>query len=129
MEEEIKLDQYIASIWRWKWFILIATALAGLVTAYAVSKPTSYTASALVQVGKVWKEPIEDLYTTSELVNSDGFLTALATKLGTTPERLKIALHAETITVGPQRASHPILVRILAGTGSAAESERLVQAA
>jgi len=108
---------------------LIAIVLAGLVTAYSESGPSTYTASALIQVGKAWKEPLEDLYTTSEVINSDGFLNALASKLGTTPGRLKNALHAETITVGPQRASHPILVRVTAGTGSSDESARLVQAA
>jgi capsular polysaccharide biosynthesis protein len=129
MDDEINLNSYIASIWRWKWFILAATALAGVVTTYFESKPATYTASALIQVGKAWKEPLEDLYTTSEVINSDGFLNALASKLGTTPGRLKNALHAETITVGPQRASHPILVRVTAGTGSSDESARLVQAA
>jgi len=129
MEEEIKLNEYIASIWRWKWLILIAIVLAGLVTAYSESGPSACTASALIQVGKAWKEPLEDLYTTSELINSDGFLNALASKLGTTPDRLKSELHAETITVGPQRASHPILVRVTAGTDSFDESARLVQAA
>jgi capsular polysaccharide biosynthesis protein len=129
MDDEINLNSYIASIWRWKWFILAATALAGVVTTYFESKPATYTASALIQVGKAWKEPLEDLYTTSELINSDGFLNALASKLGTTPARLKNAVHAETITVGPQRASHPIMVRVTAGTGSPDESARLVQAA
>ena len=129
MEEEIKLNEHIASIWRWKWLILIAIGLAGVVTAYSESGPSTYTASALIQVGKAWKEPLEDLYTTSELINSDGFLNELASKLGATPGRLKNALHTETITVGPQRASHAILVRVTAGTGSPDESARLVQAA
>jgi hypothetical protein len=128
MEEEINLDGYIASIWRWKWLILVAVVLAGLVTAYSESKPTTYTASALIQVGKVWKEPLEDLYTTSELINSEAFLAGLATKLGTTPERLRTVLHAETITAGPPKASRPILVRISASAASFDESARLVQA-
>jgi capsular polysaccharide biosynthesis protein len=129
MDDEINLNPYIASIWRWKWFILAATALAGVVTAYFEWKPPTYTAFALIQVGKVWKEPLEDLYTTSELINSDGFLNELASRLGTTPDRLKNELHAETITVGPPKASHPIMVRISAGTGSYEESARVVQAA
>jgi hypothetical protein len=129
MEDEIRLDGYIASIWRGKWFILVAVALAGFVTAYLTWGRPTYSSSALVQVGKVWKEPLEDLSTTSEVINSDGFLADLASKLGTPADRLKAAVHAETIvSAGPLRTSYPILVRVSAAAQTPEESARLVTA-
>jgi len=129
MEDEIRLDGYLASIWRGKWFILLAIAVSGLAAGYFASGPPTYSSSARIQVGKVWKEPLEDLYTTAEFINSDGFLTALASKLGAPPGRLKAAVHAETIaSSGPLRTSYPILVRVSASAPTPDESARLVTA-
>jgi hypothetical protein len=130
MEAEIKLNRYFAAIWRARWLILAGVALAGMVAAIiALRQPTFYAASAKIQVGRVWKEPLEDTYVATEVVNSNGFIHELATKIGANPAYLKRSLHAETITAGPPRAIYPILVRITAKATSAEEAIKLARAA
>lgn len=128
-QEEIRLDRLFAAIWRGKWIIIIGTIVAAGVTAYlGLRQPTLYTASALIEVGRVWKEPLEDIYTTAEAVNSDGFIHKLATKIGVRPGQLKRSVKAEAVIAGPRRARYPILVRVTATTESSDESVRLAQA-
>jgi capsular polysaccharide biosynthesis protein len=130
MGEEIQLNRYFAAMWRAKWFILAAIALAGLVAAIiSLRQPTLYAASAKIQVGRVWKEPLEDTYVATEVVNSNGFIHELAAKIGANPAYLKRSLHAETITAGPPRAIYPILVHITAKASSPEEAVKLARAA
>lgn len=125
-EENISLDRYVAAVWRVKWFIIIAVVGAAAVTAFlALRQPTLYTASALIEVGRVWKEPLEDTYTTTEIVNSPGFLHRLADKTGIRAGQLRRSIRAETVTAGPRRSSYPILLRVTATTESFDESVRL----
>ena len=128
-QEEIRLDRLFAALWRGKWVIIIGTLAAACVAAYlGFRQPTLYTASALVEVGRVWKEPLEDIYTTTETVNSDGFMQKLATKIGVKPGQLKRAVRAEAVVAGPRRARYPILVRVTATTENPDESVRLAGA-
>jgi hypothetical protein len=128
-EEQISLDRYLRTVWRAKWFILIVTlATAGTILYLGLRQPTLYTAEALVEVGRVWKEPLEDIYTTAETANNGGFLNALAQKTGVRPAHLKRSIRADTVRAGPRRAQYPILVRITATTESFEESMRLAQA-
>ena len=127
-QEEIRLDRLFAAIWRGKWIIIIGTLVAAGVTAYlGFRQPMLYTASALVEVGRVWKEPLEDIYTTAETVNSDGFMQKLATKIGVKPGQLKRGVRAEAVMAGPRRSRYPILVRVTATTENPDESVRLAQ--
>jgi capsular polysaccharide biosynthesis protein len=128
-EETISLDRYFAAVWRAKWLIFLAVAGAAAITAFlGFRQPTLYTASALLEVGRVWKEPLEDTYTTTEIINSAGFTHRLAEKAGLRPGQLRRSVRAETVTAGPRRTRYPILVRITATTGSFDESERLASA-
>ena len=128
-QEEIRLDRLFAAIWRGKWIIIIGTLVAAGVTAYlGFRQPTLYTASALIEIGRVWKEPLEDIYTTTETINSDGFMQKLATKIGVKPGQLKRGVRAEAVIAGPRRSRYPILVRITATTENPDESVRLAQA-
>lgn len=128
-QEEIRLDNLFAAVWRGKWIIIIGTLLAASVTAYlGFRQPTLHTASALIEVGRVWKEPLEDIYATTEAANSDGFLQKLATKIGVKPNQLKRSVRAEAVMAGPRRSRYPILVRVTATTDNNDESVRLAQA-
>jgi hypothetical protein len=129
-QEEIRLDRLFAAIWRGKWIIISGTLVAAAVTAYlGLRQPTLYTASAMIEVGRVWKEPLEDIYTTTETANSDGFIQKLSTKTGVKPNQLKRSVRAETVMAGPRRARNPILVRVTATTENSDESVRLAQSA
>jgi hypothetical protein len=128
-QEEIRLDKMFQAIWRGRWIIIIGTLLAAALTAYlGFSKPTIHTASALIEVGRVWKEPLEDIYATAETANSDGFIQRLSTKIGVKPNQLKRSVRAEAVMAGPRRARYPILVRVTATTEDGNESVRLAQA-
>lgn len=126
--EEISLDRYFAALWRAKWLILILTIIAAAVTAYlGMRQPTLYTASALIEVGRVWKEPLEDPYTTAELAQSAGFLQKVAAQSGANANRLKRGIKSDVIQGGPRRSQYPILVRITATTGDSDEAMNLAQ--
>jgi hypothetical protein len=128
-EENISLDRYFAAVWRAKWLIIIAVAGAAALTAYlGYRQPALYTASALVEVGRVWKEPLQDIYATAEVINSPGFMQRLAERSGIRAGQLRRSVRAEPITAGPPRARYPILIRITATTESAEESKRLAVA-
>ncbi len=128
-EEQINLDRYFRAAWRAKWFIIIVTlATGGAIIYLGLREPTLYTAEALIEVGRVWKEPLEDTYTTAETASGGGFIQALAQKIGVKPAHLKRSVKADTVRAGPRRAQYPILVRITATTESLDESMRLVQA-
>ena len=128
-QEEVRLDRLFAAVWRGKWIIIIGTLLAASVTAYlGFRQPTLHTASALIEVGRVWKEPLEDIYATAEAANSDGFIQTLATKIGVRPNQLKRSVRTEAVMAGPRRSRYPILVRVTATTDNDDESVRLAQA-
>ncbi|HJQ69884.1 MAG TPA: Wzz/FepE/Etk N-terminal domain-containing protein [Blastocatellia bacterium] len=128
-QEEIRLDRLFAAIWRGRWLIITGTLLAVSVAAYlGFRQPTLHTASALIEIGRVWKEPLEDIYATAEATNSDGFIQKLATKIGVRPNQLKRSVKAEAVMAGPRRSRYPILVRVTATTDSGDESVRLAQA-
>jgi hypothetical protein len=116
-------------VWRAKWLVIIAVAGAAALNAFlGFRQPTLYTATALVEVGRVWKEPLEDTYATTEIVKSAGFQHRLAEKTGIRPGQLRRSIQADTITAGPRRSSYPILMRITATTESFDESQRLAGA-
>ena len=128
-EEEITLDRYLIAVWRAKWFILLLVlASAGAAALLALRQPTLHTAAALIKVGRVWKEPLEDPYVTTEIANSQGFKHELAAKLSVRPNQLRSGVQAETVTAGPQRSRYPILVRVTASTESEDLSLRFAQA-
>lgn len=130
VDEQLSLDRYFAAIWRAKWLILILTiSAAGVAWFIAHRDPSTHTAVALVEVGRVWKEPIEDPYVTKEMINGATFLRDLAEKMGGKPHHLKHSVRADTVEGGARREKYPIFVRITATTESAEESVKLAQAA
>jgi hypothetical protein len=129
MSDEVRLDTYLKALWRAKWFILLAVLAVIVIATYlAKQQPALYTADALVEVGRVWKEPLEDTYITEQVVRSAGFLHELAPKIGVRPKQLKSSIQSEAIVVGPRVSRYPILLKISATAESEAEAVRLAQA-
>lgn len=121
-EEEIRLDKYLIAIWRAKWLIILGVLLAAGVAYYLASRqPTIYKATALLKIGRVWKEPLEDPYVTETVVNSAGFQKELAKKINVNSRQLKRSVRAETIIAGPRRSRYPILVSITATSDESAD--------
>ncbi len=130
IEEEIGLDRYFAAVWRAKWLVIVGViAAAAVIAAVEYSRPTMYSATAVLKVGQVWKEPLQDPYVTTEIANNDGFLHAVATRVGKDSSMLRHQLHAETITGGPARLPYALLLRFTAVTENADDSVRIAQAA
>ncbi|HEV8486129.1 MAG TPA: Wzz/FepE/Etk N-terminal domain-containing protein [Blastocatellia bacterium] len=130
VDEQLSLDRYFAAIWRAKWLILLLTiSAAGVAWFIARREPATHTAVALVEVGRVWKEPIEDPYVTKEMVNGTTFLRDLAEKIGAKPHQVKRSVRADVVEGGARREKYPIFVSVKATTESAEESVKLAQAA
>jgi hypothetical protein len=127
--EEVRLDKYLSALWRGKWLILAAVLVSIAISAWAASaQRTLYTATALIEIGRVWKEPLQDHYTTREIINSAGFSEELARRAHLSPDLLKRGIRADVITAGPRRASYPILVRVVATAEQAEQSAQLARA-
>jgi AraC-like DNA-binding protein len=128
-EEEIRLDRYLRAVWRAKWLIALAVILAAGTTAYLASlQPTLHKATALIKIGRVWKEPLEDPYITERIINSPGFLKDLAQKTGASASRLKRNIKAETVIAGPRRSRYPILVSVTATAETGDDAVRFARA-
>ena len=82
--------QHIAA-WRAKWWIILLALLATGVAAFIASRqPATYEATALVEVGRVWNQPLKDLFITAETASSPGFIHELAGKIPFYQERLMV---------------------------------------
>jgi hypothetical protein len=129
MSDEVSLDKYFSALWRAKWLIILVVIAVTAIAAYmAKQQPTLYTADAIVEVGRVWKEPLEDTYITEQVVKSAGFLHELAPKIGVRPRQLRNSILSEAIIVGPKVSRYPILLKISASAESESEAVRLAQA-
>lgn len=127
--DEIRLDRYVQAVWRAKWLIILGTLLAALATAYLANRqPTLHKATALIKIGRVWKEPLEDIYITERIINSPSFLKSVAEKIGVSRRQLKQSIRAETVIAGPRKSRYPILVSITATTESAEDSAKFARA-
>ena len=130
IEEEIGLDRYFAAVWRAKWLVIVGViSAAAVMLAIEYNRPTLHSATAVIRVGHVWKEPLQDLYITTEIANNDGFMQAVATRVGIDPGSLRRHLHAETITGGPAQRPYALLLRFTATAENAEESVRIAEGA
>jgi LPS O-antigen subunit length determinant protein (WzzB/FepE family) len=130
MSDEVNLDKYVLAIWRAKWLILLVVIAAAAIATYLTRRqPTTYSADAIVEVGRVWKEPLEDTYITEQVLKSAGFMHELAEKIGARPKLLLRSVQSEAIIVGPRVSRYPILLKITASSDqSEGEAVRLAQA-
>ena len=128
--EPISLDRYISAVWRAKWLIGLGIVLAGGVAFWlAKSEPASYSSKALIKIGRVWKEPLEDPFITEELINGSDFSRELSQQTGLKRQQLKRGLKAETVMGGARKSRYPILVGITATADTAEEASRISEAA
>src|SRR5689334_6931081 len=127
--DEIRLDRYVLAVWRAKWWIILLAIIATAVAAFIANRqPASYEATALVEVGRVWNQPLKDLFVTAETANSAGFIHELAGKINVPPKQLNRALQVEPLVSGVPHARYAILIRIIATTDNADQSVRFAQA-
>ncbi|MEW6125516.1 MAG: Wzz/FepE/Etk N-terminal domain-containing protein [Acidobacteriota bacterium] len=126
---DINLDNYLLAIWRAKWVILFIVLVAAAAAYFlARRQPTLFKAEALIEVGRAWDKPIEDTYTTEQIVSSAGFAHELATKLGIKPKALRGNIQAEAIVVGPRNTRYPILLKVTTTGETADEAINLARA-
>lgn len=128
-QEELRFDNYVRAVWRAKWLIIVASIAAAGIAAYLTHRqPAQYRAVALIEIGRVWKEPLEDYYVTEKVVNDPGFLKQAAAKSGFTPRQLKHAVRAEVLEGGGRRNRYPVLLQITA-TSESEDAAQLADAA
>jgi len=127
--DEIRLDRYVVAAWRAKWWIILLALLATGVAAFIANRqPASYEATALVEVGRVWNQPLKDLFITAETANSPGFIHELAGKINVPAKQLTRALQVEAFVSGVPHARYAILIQITATTDNPDQSVRFAQA-
>src|SRR5215469_13325328 len=103
-QEEIRLDKYLAAIWRAKWLIILGVAAAiGGALLLAQSQPPVYTATVLIKPGQVWKELLEDPYFTEIMINNGALAGELSAETGMKRRQIKRGIHAELILGGPRK--------------------------
>jgi hypothetical protein len=127
--DEIRLDRYVIAVWRAKWWIILL-ALAGTAVAAFIAnrQPAVHEATALVEVGRVWNQPLKDLFVTAETASSPGFIHELAGKINVAPKQLTRALQVEPLVSGVPHARYAILIRITATTDTPDQSVSFAQA-
>jgi hypothetical protein len=127
--DEIRLDRYVIAVWRAKWWIILLALAATAVAAFIANRqPAVHEATALVEVGRVWNQPLKDLFVTAETASSPGFIHELAGKLNVAPKQLTRALQIEPLISGVPHARYAILIRITATTDSPDQSVNFAQA-
>jgi hypothetical protein len=128
-QDEIRFDRHFFAVWRAKWLITLVVCLASAVTWWlAYKQPTLHGATALIENGRVWKEPLEDPYITEKAVNSAGFFQELAARIGGNASQLKRRVRAEVLIGGARKIRYPILVSIASTAEGTDEAVRLAQA-
>lgn len=127
--DEIRLDRYVIAVWRAKWWIVLLAIVATAAAAFYLNRqPASHEATALVEVGRVWNQPLKDLFVTAETAGSPGFVHDLAQKLNVPPKQLMRSIQVEPLISGVQHARYAIMIRITATTDSADQSGQFVEA-
>lgn len=128
-EDEIRLDGFFTWVWRGKWLIIILVIIASGLAYWLGSRQSEiHTASALIEVGRVWSKPLKDIYATAEIANSPGFIQDVAAKLGVRPGHLAHSVEVGAVESGLPHSLYPILIKVTAKTESADESVRIAQA-
>ena len=115
MTDTIELESGLRAVWRWKWFILGgALACAAAAAGWTMIGPARYTTSALVSLGRVVGEDIDDPYAVAQTINSPGFASAVRTRAS----GIAGSVTAEAITGGQGRLERPTHIRVTATAGS-----------
>lgn len=109
--DTIELDAGLRAVWRSKWLLLVGALICAAAAAgWTMLGPTRFTTSALVSMGRVMGEEIEDTYAVAQTINSPGFLAAVKSRTSGGPG----SVNAEALTGGQGRLERPTLVRVTA---------------
>lgn len=128
IEDEIRLDSLFRWVWRGKWVIILLVIVAsGAALFMGLRQPEVYTAPALIEIGRVWNEPLRDIYITVEIANSPGFIEDVAAKAGVKPGQLARSAHAAAVESGVPHNLYAILVRITGKSENDNESVKFAQ--
>ena len=128
-QDEIRLDGFFTWLWRGKWLIIILVVVAtGLAAFIGLRRPELHTATALIEVGRVWSKPLKDIYATAEIANSAGFIKEVAAKAGVRPGQLARSVEVGAVESGLPHSMYPILIKVTARTESADDSVKLARA-
>jgi hypothetical protein len=110
VNETIELDASLRELWRRKWIVLLgALVVAAIAAGASLVNPVRYQTEALVQIGRVMGEEIEDAYAVAETIESPGFRAAVAAR-----SKGRGRVSAKAVTGGQGRTEHPVLVRVVA---------------
>jgi uncharacterized protein involved in exopolysaccharide biosynthesis len=126
------LAPYIRAIWKRKWFITVIVLLSAAISlTLGLREPKVFAATALIKVGRIWSEPVEDPYILTEIMNSQPFLARVSERLSGNrrPKELASALSAERLEGGRARNRYVYLIRITARGGTPEEAKELAKAA
>src|SRR5215813_3516462 len=124
-QEQLSFDRYARMVWRAKWVIIAAAILAALMAALiSYRQPPQHKATALLKIGRVWKEPIEDYFVTERVANTQSFLKGAANRVGLNAPQLRRSVHVEAILAGPRRNRAPVLLQITANADTAENAAR-----
>lgn len=129
LDDEIRLDSFFTWVWRGKWLIVFLVVVAiGSSLLMGFRQPELHTATALIEVGRVWSKPLRDIYITVETANSPGFIEEVAAKIGVKPGQLGRGVQVGAVESGVPHALYPILIRVTGKAEGADESVRFAQA-
>jgi uncharacterized protein involved in exopolysaccharide biosynthesis len=127
VSEIVELDLSLRALWRWKWLVLAGAVIAAAVAAGVTSfSPPRYTTTALVEIGRVMGDELEDAFAVAQTVNSTGFQASMRQHAGSA---LPGTVSAEALTGGQGRLEHPTLVRVTATASTADGAVALGKAA
>jgi hypothetical protein len=116
------IDAALSALWKQKWWMAIAAIVAaGAAAAIASLGADRYQTTALLEVGRVLGEPIDDPWAVAKMLESEAFRGTVAEHAGTRPPRIA----ADAVTAGQGRGEHPVLVRV---TGSGESPQEAVAA-
>src|SRR5262245_9306397 len=126
------LAPYIRALWKRKWFITVIVLIsvaAGLTL--SLREPKIYASTALIKVGRIWNEPVEDPYILTEVMNSQPFLARVSERLSSKrrPKELASALSADRLEGGKARNRYVYLIKITARGQIPDEAKELAKAA
>lgn len=128
VSQAIELEPGLRALWRWKWLVLAGALVAAAIAAgVTMLGPDVFRTSALVEVGRVMGEPLEDPFAVAELVESAGFQQAAGARAG--GARVAGRVEATAVTGGQGRAERPVFVRVTATGTTPEEAVRAGQAA
>lgn len=126
MKFELDISLWLGLIWKRRLLIIsftVMTAAAAAIT--ALYQPQLYSAHALVRLGRVWGEQVEDPYLLTEVATSQKFLQQVSEKTQVKPVDLRRCLQFKRLEGGKARARYVYLIKVEATSETPELAERV----